>query len=206
MQKINKLNIIIPILSLAAFVIIAYLTNYVGIFNNFDENAIIFFHNIAMYYSIKIPKFITDFGYGGTVYLILTVSTVILAYFKQFKDAVLLNLAMNSAFLASGLFKEIFKRLRPALEYHLVHSEGYSFPSGHALIAVSIYGALIFIILKRVKVNWLKYALSALLVILILLISLSRIYLGVHYPTDVAAGLFLGIFILYFWINLYNLL
>ena len=206
MPKINKLNIIIPVLSLAVFGIIAYLTNYVGLFNTFDLNAVIFFHNIAVKHSLLIPQFITDLGYGAIVYVVLIILTVILSYYKHYKDAVLLNLAINSALLASGFFKEMFKRLRPALEYHLTQAEGYSFPSGHMLVAVCFYGALIYIIFRLVKSNRLKYILSALLMLLIILIGLSRIYLGVHYPSDVIGGLFLGIFIVFLWINLYNLI
>jgi len=205
MQKINKLNIIIPVLSLAAFGIIAYLTNYVGVFNNFDLNTVVFFHNIAIKHSIIVPEFITDLGYGVGFYVILIILTVILSYYRHYKDAALLNLAVSSALLASGFFKEIFKKLRPALEYHLIQVEGYSFPSGHMLVAVCFYGVLIYIIFKLVKNNWLKYILSALLMLLIFLIGLSRIYLGVHYPSDVIGSLFLGIFIVFFWINLYNL-
>lgn len=205
MQKINRLNTIISVLSLVTFTIIAYLTNYVGVFNNFDLNAVVFFHNIATMHPTTIPIFITDLGYGGSIYVILIISTVILLYYRQYKDAVLLNLAINSALLASGFFKEMFKRLRPALEYHMVHVEGYSFPSGHMLVAVCFYGAIIYIINRLIKINWLKYTLSGLLIILILLIGLSRIYLGVHYPSDILGSFFLGIFIIFFWINLYNI-
>jgi membrane-associated phospholipid phosphatase len=205
MQKINRLNIIIPVLSLVVFAIIAYLTNYVGVFNNFDLNAIVFFHDIAVGHSLILPKFITDLGYLPGISVVLIILCVLLSYYKQYKEAVLLTLAMHSGYLASGGFKEIFERLRPALEYQLVPVEGYSFPSGHSILSVCFYGTLIYIIFKLIKINWLKYTLSALLILLILLIGLSRIYLGVHYPTDAAAGLFLGIFILFFWINLYNL-
>ena len=206
MTKINKLNILIPVLSLAAFGIIAYLTNYVGVFNNFDLNIVVFFHNIAVKHSLILPQFITDFGYGAIVYMILIILTIILSYYRHYKDAVLLNLAINSALLASGFFKEMFKRLRPALEYHLTQAEGYSFPSGHMLVSVCFYGTLIFIIFRLIKSNRLKYILSALLLLLIILIGLSRIYLGVHYPSDVLGSLFFGVFIVFFWINLYNLI
>lgn len=205
MQKINRTNIAIAALSLAVFAVIAYLTNYVGIFSNFDQNTVVFFHNIAIKHSLIVPQFITDLGYSYLLPLFLIIFSVILAYYNQYKYAVLLNLVTNSAFLATGLFKEIFKKLRPPLEYHLTNVDGYSFPSGHMLIAVCLYGTLIYIIFKLIKINRLKYTLSALLMLLIFLIGLSRIYLGVHYPTDLLAGLFLGISIVFFWINLYNI-
>ena len=204
MQKLNKLNIMIAALSLAVFAIIAYLSNYIGVFRDFDLNSVELFHNIAIKHSAKIPNIITDLGYGPYILIFLLILTVILAYYKRYKEAVLITLTTNSAFLLNAFFKEIFKKMRPALEYHLTSVDGYGFPSGHAIIAVCFYGTLIYIIFRLIKANWLKYTLAGLLILLIILISLSRIYLGVHYPTDIAASLFLGVFIIFFWINLYN--
>ena len=69
---------------------------------------------------------------------------------------------------------------------------GYSFPSGHALIGIVFYGLFIYIIWHEVKQKWLKIFLIVVLILLILLISFSRIYLRVHYPSDVIAGLAIG--------------
>src|SRR5678810_1097061 len=69
---------------------------------------------------------------------------------------------------------------------------GYSFPSGHALIGVVFYGLVIFVIWHEVKQKWLKIALTIFFVLFILLISFSRIYLRVHYASDVIAGIAVG--------------
>lgn len=73
----------------------------------------------------------------------------------------------------------------------LVQEKGYSFPSGHSFVAVAFYGFLIYLIITS---NWnkkVKIVSSLFLTVLILLIGISRIYLGVHYPSDVTAG-FIG--------------
>ncbi len=87
-------------------------------------------------------------------------------------------------------------RARPDKTLHLISQGGYSFPSGHAMTGISFYGTLAYCLLRTAKKNG-KYAvpcriLAAALCLLIVLIGLSRIYLGVHYPSDVLAGWLLG--------------
>jgi len=110
-------------------------------------------------------------------------------------------MAVNGAnlFLASmcnKLLKALVQRPRPELE-QLVSQGGYSFPSGHSLSAMAFYGMLAIILLARLKGNK-KYWIAALLGLLILLIGVSRIYVGVHYASDVIAGLCEG----FVWIGL----
>lgn len=203
MQKIDRLNISATVLSLAAFFFIAYLTNYVGLFNEIDQNVIINVHSFSVAHSLIIPKFITDLGYGPNIAILLILISAVLAAYSKYKEALLINMTTNSAYFASGFFKEVFKRVRPALEYQMTQVDGYSFPSGHALVSVCFYGAIIYIIFRLIKNNLLKYILMSILAVLILAVGLSRIYLGVHYPTDVLGGFFLGLFIIFFWITLY---
>lgn len=92
--------------------------------------------------------------------------------------------------LLNLLFKTIFHRVRPDI-LQLVHASGYSFPSGHSMIGVAFYGYLIYLCVLFVKKTW-KQFLSALLLLLILMIGISRIYLGVHYASDVIGGFLAG--------------
>ncbi|MFO8069154.1 MAG: phosphatase PAP2 family protein [Alkalibacterium sp.] len=103
------------------------------------------------------------------------------------------------------IVKFIFQRERPTSVEHLVTQGGYSFPSGHAMGAVIVYGALLFLIIRTYS-NW-KIILPATLVIvpLIALIGISRIYLGVHYPSDVIGGYSLGLAILSLSLGIYSL-
>lgn len=90
------------------------------------------------------------------------------------------------------ILKHYFARPRPLLE-HMVEVSGKSFPSGHAMFNFSFYGLLIYIVWEFVKNKPLKYALVVILMTLIFLIGISRIYLGVHYPSDVIAGFCAGL-------------
>ncbi len=97
------------------------------------------------------------------------------------------------------LLKTLFKRKRP-LSPLLKAVKGLSFPSGHALIAVTFYGLLIYILFHTLNAGFLLYLLTALLVLLILLIGFSRVYLRVHYASDVLAGFIIGL--LWLWSSL----
>ena len=88
--------------------------------------------------------------------------------------------------------KFFFQRPRPE-EYRLISESGYSFPSGHAMVSMAFYGLLIYIVYRYVKNVYLKYGLMVILFMLILFIGISRIYLGVHYTSDVLGGFLLSI-------------
>ncbi|MMZ66269.1 putative undecaprenyl-diphosphatase YbjG [compost metagenome] len=96
------------------------------------------------------------------------------------------------------LIKEILQRERPSLQ-HLVEAGGYSFPSGHAMISMGFFGTIFAIWTIERKIRGRSLFLPcALGVLLILLIGLSRVYLGVHFPTDIVGGYIAGIIWLVF--------
>ena len=88
--------------------------------------------------------------------------------------------------------KKLFQRKRP-LAPLLAAARGLSFPSGHAIMAVTFYGLIIYIITQVIGISWLQVSLIILLIILILLIGFSRVYLRVHYASDVLAGFIIGL-------------
>ena len=92
--------------------------------------------------------------------------------------------------------KHIIQRLRPEDIEHLVQEGGYSFPSGHSITSMFVYGMLLYLIWIHVKDRRLRNILSVLVMIPLVLVGPSRIYLGVHYPTDVLAGWCLGFAVL----------
>jgi membrane-associated phospholipid phosphatase len=90
------------------------------------------------------------------------------------------------------LLKQLFQRKRP-LSPLLKAAKGLSFPSGHAIMAVTFYGLLIYIISYMITPDILRWVLTFLVVILIILIGFSRIYLRVHYASDVLGGFIIGL-------------
>lgn len=148
----------------------------------------------------NIMKFITNLG--GTYILIgITIILLIVVKKKKIGIAVLSNLVFISGF--NLVIKNIVQRPRPE-GYRLISESGYSFPSGHSMISTAFYGFLIYLIYKNVENKYIKYTLCIVLTILIPLIAVSRVYLGVHYASDVIAGFLLSISYLICFAKIYN--
>jgi len=101
--------------------------------------------------------------------------------------AVLLPISSAGAALLATFLKYLFQRPRPELFESDYTASFYSFPSGHATIAVAFYGTLALLVALRLQ-GWRRWALLVAGATLALLLGLSRLYLGVHYPTDILAG------------------
>lgn len=112
-----------------------------------------------------------------------------------------LNLIIVS--VLNVVLKDILQRPRPT-EYRIINESGYSFPSGHSMISMAFYGFIIYLTYKYVKNKYIKWGLITLLSILIITIGISRIYLGVHYTSDVLAGFLISISYLILYTNIIN--
>lgn len=136
---------------------------------------------------------ITAMGGATIIFLITTAVVFYLLIQKQHEFMWLILIATIGAALISLGLKEIFARERPPLTFHLLTVKTLSFPSGHAMMSSVVYltqGAL----LAKVQLNRnLRVYILLVAIILVFLIGISRIYLGVHYPTDVLAGWSVGL-------------
>lgn len=104
---------------------------------------------------------------------------------QNYKIAILLNIVI--IFVLNQFMKVIFTRTRPTQNV-LIDASGYSFPSGHSMVSMAFYGLLIYLTYKNIKKPFIRNAICFGLTILILLIGISRIYLGVHFASDVIGG------------------
>lgn len=129
--------------------------------------------------------------------IIIWVSALVLFFlYKKWKlEAALLagNLVLHGILIK--LIKFVYQRSRPSIT-HLVEEGGYSFPSGHSMATVIVLGTLIIIVQQRVQNQHIKRLVQALLLLYIFTVMASRVYLGVHYPTDVIGGASMGFAIL----------
>jgi undecaprenyl-diphosphatase len=129
----------------------------------------------------------TTLGYYWVVVPLLAVS-VLVFYLRGWRlSAVLLLVSTVGSFMLTTVLKAVFERSRPELIDSGYTATFYSFPSGHATVAAGFYGALTLILAYRLR-GYARWIVVALGVALVLLIGFSRLYLGVHYPTDVLAG------------------
>ena len=137
---------------------------------------------------------------GSAITLItLALASKFLVKYKKYSKIIMLNLALS--FILNRILKLIIARPRPP-RLRLVIENGYSFPSGHSMVSFAFYGFLIYLINKNLKNKKIKYPLIILLSLLILLIGISRIYLGVHYVTDVLGGYIIGLIYLIVFIKI----
>lgn len=151
-------------------------------------------------------QFITDLGdfYG---YLIAT-ALAALYFFMKFRNwKIILELLVVTilAALSNIALKRVINRQRPEIE-HLVVVESLSYPSGHSMSAMAFYGFLIYLSFRIKMSKWLRGFFVFLFVFLILGIGISRIYLGVHFPSDVLGGFTAGLIWVAFCVILFNLI
>lgn len=142
----------------------------------------------------SIMKFVTFFGnpQGAVI-----PGAILLIYFLFIKPhrwySILVPAVGVGSFFINRLMKSIFNRPRPILEERMVEViYNLSFPSGHAMFAVAFYGLFIYISWHYLKSNWLKVICTLLILVFIFLIGVSRVYLKVHYPSDIIAGFAAG--------------
>ena len=151
-------------------------------------------------FATPIAKFITNFG-GAIFLIILTILLIVVLKNKKVGLSICINLVVVT--ILNQLLKRLLQRPRPT-EFRIIEETGYSFPSGHSMVSMAFYGYLIYLIYRFVKNKYLKWIYIVLLSLLICLIGISRIYLGVHYTSDVLGGFLISISYLVIYISAFN--
>lgn len=159
----------------------------------------LFIKNIRCDWLTEIMKAITQMG---GFYVLPIICIFVLIFARNKKIGLLMTTNLGFIALLNVIFKMIVQRPRPT--DMLITENGYSFPSGHAMTSTAFYGLIIYLVYKNIKTKKIRNILIALISILILLISFSRIYLGVHYTSDVIAGTIFSIAYLICIISLYK--
>ena len=147
-----------------------------------------------------IVKVITHVG-GAKIVFVLTILAIILI--KGLKNKLFLLTGIVGTAGLNVVLKHIIQRERPNIN-RLIPEKGYSFPSGHSMMSMAFYGMLIFLIFKYVKNTALKWTLIVIFTILLSTIGITRIYLGVHYPSDVIGGFLVSLTYLFILTEIYN--
>lgn len=157
---------------------------------------------------IEFVRDISGLGGPGVLTLLVSACVIFLVLSNNLRTAIFVALATISGAALSSLLKMGFDRPRPDLIPNLTHVYGASFPSGHAMVSAVVYLTLGSLLTRVVSRFWSKIFVMAVAVLLTGLIGLSRLYLGVHWPSDVLAGWAAGAaWALMWWIiaNIINL-
>ncbi|MEO1768567.1 phosphatase PAP2 family protein [Candidatus Enterococcus ferrettii] len=180
--------------TLLLFAALCYIVRfYPTTLKGFDETIIQGVHSLAPTMDTFF-LWVTKFANPLTIVILAAVFLGLFWFSKERITAIWLgaNLVIISG-VVNQLLKLFFQRARPTILPHMVTEHSYSFPSGHSVTSMILYGTLIFTTGVFIKNKFWQYALQILLGLLILGIGVSRIYLGVHFPTDVLGGFLLGI-------------
>jgi len=134
----------------------------------------------------------TAIGNPVVVDVVAVVAVVVVLVLKWWHGAVVVALARAGELACESTVKLLVARPRPALVHPVASASGYSFPSGHAGGSAAVYGALALVVIARVA-RWARLMLATGTALLVGAVAVSRVLLGVHYPSDVAAGAALGL-------------
>ena len=198
----NKKNIIIVIICLVIFFLFLalLLTDNISSFDNNIYNLVISFKSNITTYVFKFFTLLcsTEFIIGMVVGLLI-VSIIT----KNLDKGLFFSLNIGICALLNQFVKFIIHRPRPE-GINMIKENGFSFPSGHSMLSMAFYGMLIYLINKSNLNKAIKIILDIILVLFIILTGISRIYLGVHYASDVCAAYALALAYLIIYISIAN--
>lgn len=146
----------------------------------------------------------TSIGGPWILSIFIVVMLIVLLTKKKFYHFALLLFGSATGLLLEMIIKIIMQRERPLLG--LIAETGYSFPSGHATMAMIVFGTILYAFQDDIKNFWARHAFISGNVLIILLIGLSRVYFCAHWLSDVLAGFCLGLFVITLWVLILKLI
>lgn len=186
----------IKLICLVFFValLISVVANETSLFDDTIRNAFYDARNGALTVFAKVITYI-----GNWQSIVLICLALLIFKKTRYNYGVPASIGAILVTVINKILKELVHRQRPEDIEHLVHAGGYSFPSGHSITSICVFGILAYLIYKnhiqKTTNKGIYPGLIVLLIFLMLSIGVTRIYLGVHFPTDVLAGWLLGIVI-----------
>lgn len=192
----NKKTIILFV-SLILFIFLTYniFNNKIAFIDSYIEGIILSIRND------KLTDFMTIITNISSAYALIVITILLLILIKNKKIPILITFNLIFSFLTSQLIKIILRRDRP-IDISLVNAVGFSYPSGHSMVSMAYFGFIAYLVYKYIDNTIVKVILIITLFISIIAIGFSRIYLGVHYFSDVLGGFLLSISYLMLFINI----
>ncbi|MBM7654526.1 phosphatase PAP2 family protein [Neobacillus cucumis] len=203
LKKELSIAFVISLVCLLGFGMMALLVSKHDIIH-FDSTIISYVQGFEAPTLTAVMKFFSFIGGTIPVGVITLLSIFFLYKVLKHRTELIFFIAVIAG--ANTLFvslKQLFHRARPDL-HRLAEASNYSFPSGHATMAFALYGTLTFLLWRHIPTRIGRTILIMISVFMVLAIGISRIYLGVHYPSDIIAGYFISAFWLTFAIGFYQ--
>ncbi len=182
---------IINILLLLIFLILGFMVRNTGEAILFDAKLLEFIHTSTNPTLFKIMKGISYLGSEKFIIPFMLILISFNLFKKNIAEAIFLLVNSLGSFGLNSLLKEVFQRTRP-LDFFLVKQGGLSYPSGHSMVVMSMYLACYYLLTRNIKDKNKKFLIASIIAIYILAMGASRMYLGVHWPTDVIGGYISG--------------
>jgi undecaprenyl-diphosphatase len=183
--RIRVIGILVSVLSLWIFARLAkrVLAQQTNAFDTAIMLAIRGMHNPLLDQAMMGTTFLGD----PTVLFIICIAVGVWLYkYRRRSQANTLAIALVGSLLLQYILKQLFTRERPALWEQFINLRDYSFPSGHAVMSLVVYGLLGYLLANHFPRQ--QKVITSITILLIFAIGFSRVYLGVHWPTDVIAG------------------
>jgi len=164
-----------------------------GATQTFDVAVLEWMHQHHSPFLTRMAIELTYLGTGAVVFMIVAVAALFLWHTEHKHSARLLLAAVAGNIILNGVLKLVYHRPRPQVFDWQTVAVSSSFPSGHAMSATVCYGTVAYLVIRLQKHHWSRVLTGGAAVLLILLICATRLYLGVHYPSDVIAGILVGL-------------
>lgn len=199
-KKLKKSYVYITLIFILFITVLILNKFYLNEITTFDNKILTLINtNFQNNFITSLMKVTTFFGsYTCLISLII----IFLIIIKDKKLPIFMAFNLLLVYLTNVILKHIYLRERPS--FPLVIEKGFSLPSSHAMCSIAFYGLLIYFIQKYTKNKIFRYILTIFFVILILLIGFSRLYLNVHYMSDVLIGYLFGLLSLLLFIKINN--
>ncbi len=155
---------------------------------HFDDAVRMTVHGVASPHATTVLHAITQLGSPLFLLPMTLVASLIFLRRRRIRGAILLTATMVGVSLLNWILKSVFQRPRPLPFFGLTVPASYSFPSGHSLAAFCFYGALAALVTARLRSTFGSALVWAGAVVIIVAVGFSRLYLGLHYPSDIIGG------------------
>lgn len=193
-RKVNLSRIKWAIVVLLSIIfILLWVGTVTGVTDGFDNFVYQHINSIRSNFLTNILIVITELGGVIGLFVILLITDIILCKKNRIREATAITLNLIISTLVYVILKNIFQRERPVTGNILIDEVGFSFPSGHTTNNVAFYALAIYLVCINVKNKTVRNVCCGIFTVIPILIAFSRIYLRVHYPTDIIAGFCLGI-------------